>query len=88
MSPRRTPPVLRPDAGSLAQRRLKRAGDDHAQYVRVPLLDLDEGAVVPAATDAAALVRAIGERFDSYFEVRRFADGTGTPYSRDVDFMP
>ncbi|HEX3916213.1 MAG TPA: hypothetical protein VHW60_02660 [Caulobacteraceae bacterium] len=43
---------------------------------------------MPAATDAAALVRAIGERFDSYFEVRRFADGTGTPYSRDVDFMP
>jgi hypothetical protein len=68
----------------------------HAPYESANLLDFDAAAQaalakqldLPPSADANALIRAIASRFDSYFEVRRFADGAGIAYRHRVDFMP
>ncbi len=56
--------------------------DETAQRALAGQLDL------PDASGPDALVRAIGARFKSYWEVRKFADDHGLAYQHEVDFMP
>ncbi len=41
-----------------------------------------------AVASREAIVRKIAEQFDSYFEIRKFADATAIPYERKVNFWP
>ena len=42
----------------------------------------------PSPDNDAALLDALAKRFNSYFDVRQFADSTGIPYKHGVDFCP
>jgi hypothetical protein len=56
--------------------------DAHGQREMIRALGL------PTTTDSHALVDRLGERFDSYFAIRQFADAEKVPYKHEVDFDP
>lgn len=69
---------------------------DRAPYESLNYLHFDQPARDAMASamglapggDRELLARAICERFDSYFEVRTFADAHGLAYRHNVDFWP
>lgn len=56
--------------------------DRAAQRQLAHVLGEDEDA------DADRLAGVVAERFESYWNVKTFADQTGCPYRRETDFMP
>ena len=56
--------------------------DAHGQRELIRALGL------PSTTNPNALVDGLGERFDSYFSIREFADVEKVPYKHEVDFDP
>jgi hypothetical protein len=56
--------------------------DQHGQRKLVLALGL------PTTSEAGSLLDAIGKRFESYFDVRAFADIKKVPYEDKVDFSP
>lgn len=64
---------------------------DHAPYESANLLcfDADGQAALAAALGAAGdLAQAVAERFQSWFEVKAFAEAEGVPFTKEVDFLP
>jgi hypothetical protein len=69
---------------------------DHAPYESANLLIFDNDGQIglgqalglPDGTSRDGLMRALGDRFKSYFQIREFVDAASIAYEHKVDFWP